>query len=56
MLIDLDLSGTFDELLAKMQGDDWQPKVAAAACQHSLEGGWCPKCGAVYNYEKQRFE
>lgn len=27
MLIDLDLSGAFDEMLARMQGEDWRPKV-----------------------------
>lgn|SRR5208282_1779263 len=25
--LDLDLTGVFDELLAKMQGDEWRPKV-----------------------------
>lgn len=23
-------------------------------CDHSLEGGWCPKCGAVYLYSGER--
>jgi len=26
-MLDFDLTGVFDEMLAKMQGDDWRPKV-----------------------------
>jgi hypothetical protein len=25
-------------------------------CTHSIEGGWCPKCGKVYDYEKNEFK
>jgi hypothetical protein len=38
MLIDVDLSGAFDEMLARMQGEDWRQKVDQAFVKQAISG------------------